>query len=1141
MKKREPKRQSRSARTGNGAASASTRRRTEPQPETSPRERAKPDERPAPPPTEQPSIQPTPEPSPSPSPVPPIVGIGASAGGLEALEEFLRHVPSRSGMAYVIVQHLDPTHKGAMVELLQRVASIPVVQVKDRTKVEPDCVYVIPPNKDMSLLHGVLHLMPQTSPRGLNLPIDFFFRSLAEDLQERGIGVILSGMGSDGTLGLRAIKEKGGAAFVQSLASAKFAGMPSSAIDAGLADVVAAADELPLRIAAYHQHAPYIRPPEAGPQEKQLSALEKIFILLRAHTGNDFSLYKRSTIYRRIERRMGLHQIDKIVNYVRFLRENPREVELLFKELLIGVTSFFRDPEAWDHLGELLPDLLRSRPSGSVLRAWVAGCSTGEEAYSLAMILSEVLEQVPGPHIAVQIFATDLDRDAIEKARQGLYPANIAADVSAERLRRFFVQEERGYRIRKDIREAVVFAPQNIIMDPPFTRLDLLLCRNLLIYLSAELQKKLIPLFHYALSPGGILFLGSAETVGPYSSLFGSLDSKSRLYRRLQSSLGAPAVEFPPALATAVPEGVSAEEVRAFEPRGASPANLGILADRAIVQRFAPATILTNDKGDILYIGGRTGKFLEPAVGKANLNVFAMAREGLRYELSSAFATALREDGLVTKRAAKVTTNGSAHAVDLTVQRLAEPNELRGTVLIALTEVPAAAAVPHDEMDEKGPRRSTTARFADLQRELQHAREEVQTTREEMQTSQEELKSANEELQSTNEELQSTNEELTTSKEEMQSMNEELQTVNHELQSKVDELSRSNNDMKNLLNSTDIATLFLDDALLVRRFTTQTAKLIKLIPADAGRPITDIATELNYPKLSDDARDVLRTLVFKETEVSTRDGRWFMVRIMPYRTIENVIDGVVITFTDATSSKALEAMLREQADQLKQMAESPPNLVWACRPDGACDYLSPRWLEFTRKPEAEQLGYGWLDQVHPDEREHVREQWKAAVKTGTPLDTELRLREGSGAYRWFKTRGAPIRDTHGAVLKWYCTCTDVDDLKQATERLTGVIEELDDACIVLDGGLAIVYLNKAAEGLLGSTRQEVLGKSFMDSFPRTGDSVIASKLREAVREGRALSFQAPMGQAQHKGTYALRVLPRASGLSIVCRRVPEPA
>ena len=471
----------------------------------------------------------------------PIVGIGASAGGLEALELFLKHVPAGSGMAFVIVQHLDPTHKGIMVELLQRTTPMPVVQVKDRLKVEPDRVYVIPPNKDMSILHGVLHLLDPAAPRGLRLPIDFFFRSLADDRQDRSIGVILSGMGSDGTLGLRAIKEKAGVVFVQAPASAKFDGMPRSAIDAGLADVVAPAEELPGRIIAYLKHAPLIARPDPSLEGKTQSALEKVFILLRTQTGHDFSLYKKSTIYRRIERRMGLHQIDKIATYVRFLQENPQEMELLFKELLIGVTSFFRDPPAWEQLkDEVIPALLAAHPNGGVLRAWAPGCSTGEEAYSLAIVFKEALEQVkPAGNFSLQIFATDLDRDAIDKARAGVYPANIAADVSPERLRRFFVQEEHGYRVGKEIREMVVFAPQNVIMDPPFTKLDLLVCRNLLIYLAPELQKKLLPLFHYSLNPGGILFLGSAETIGAFTDLFAPLAGKTRLYRRLDSLLRA--------------------------------------------------------------------------------------------------------------------------------------------------------------------------------------------------------------------------------------------------------------------------------------------------------------------------------------------------------------------------------------------------------------------------------------------------------------------------------------------------------------------------------------------------------------------------------------------------------------------------
>ena len=464
-----------------------------------------------------------------------VVGIGASAGGLEALGQFLGQVPPACGLAFVVVQHLDPTHKGVLAELLQRASALPVTEIQDRMAVEPDHVYVIPPNRDLSILHGVLHLLEPAAPRGLRLPIDHFFRSLAADQQQHGIGVILSGMGSDGTLGLRAIKEQAGAVFVQTPATAKFDGMPRSAVDAGLADVIAPAEELAGRIIAYLQHVPLLAAHADGELALQdQSGLEKLVLTLRAQTGHDFSLYKKRTLYRRIERRMGLHKLSRIADYVRYLRENTQEATLLFKELLIGVTSFFRDPAVWQQLRtEVMPALLAARPDGGMLRAWVPACSTGEEAYSLAMVFREALEQAPrGVRHTLQVFATDLERDAIDKARAGAYPANIAADVSEERLRRFFTQDERGYKVNQEIREMVVFAEQNVVMDPPFTKLDLLSCRNLLIYLDAELQKKLLPLFHYSLNPGGILVLGSSETIGAASDLFAGLPGKTRLYRR---------------------------------------------------------------------------------------------------------------------------------------------------------------------------------------------------------------------------------------------------------------------------------------------------------------------------------------------------------------------------------------------------------------------------------------------------------------------------------------------------------------------------------------------------------------------------------------------------------------------------------
>ena len=843
----------------------------------------------------------------------PIVGIGASAGGLEALEQFLRHVTENSGVAFVIVQHLDPTHKGILAELLQRVTGMEVFQVKDRMKVKPDCVYVIPPNRDMSILHGVLHLFEPTAARGLRLPIDYFLQSLAEDRREASIGIILSGMGSDGTMGIRAIKEKGGVVLVQEPASAKFDSMPKSAINAGLADLIATAEELPGKLNDYLKNTIIIAKTEPLLEEKDQSALEKILILLRAKSGNDFSMYKKNTVYRRIERRMSIHQVDRIAVYVRYLQENPQEVELLFKELLIGVTSFFRDAEFWEQVrDEAIPALLSTYPAGGCLRVWSTGCSTGEEAYSLAISFKEALERVkPNVHFTMQIFATDLDQDGIDYARRAVYPAKIASEMSPERLQRYFVKDGNNYRVCKEIREMVTFATQNIIMDAPFTRLDMLVCRNLLIYLTPELQKRLMPLFHYSLNPGGVLFLGSAESISSFTELFEPISIKSRLFCKRLSLQPTVPLTFP---VTFVPKRTGdTKELPMMKPA----ANLQQLADQLLLQHFSPPAVLTNNKGDILYISGRTGKYLEPAAGKANWNIFAMAREGLRFDLGSAFQKALRQKEAVTVKGLK---NGiGKQCVDMTVQAIEEPEALRGMVMIVFTDVTSP-------LDKKTAARSNTAlsgntTILELEQELLSSREELQKTREETQSSQEELTSTNEELQSTNEELQSTNEELTTSREEMQSLNEELQTVNAEQQSKMDEYSRVNDDMRNLLNSTEIVTVFLDNKLQIRRFTSGADKLFKLRQGDVGRPLSDIVTDLLYPEMVEESQEVLRTLAFSEKQITATDGRWFSVRIMPYRTTEDVISGVVITFANITAAKVLEAELRKENARLKGLLE----------------------------------------------------------------------------------------------------------------------------------------------------------------------------------------------------------------------------
>ena len=829
-----------------------------------------------------------------------IVGIGASAGGLEALADFFSHVLTPSSIAFVVIQHLDPTRKSIMPELLQRTTLMKVTQASNGMEVKPNCVYVIPPNKDLSMLHGSLFLLDPTASRGLRLPIDFFFRALANDQNERAVGVILSGMGSDGTLGLRAIKENAGVSVVQSPEFAKFDSMPYSAINTGLADIVAPAEALPEQIIAFLKHSPRGVPNdfESSAELMSTSALERIIIILRGRSGNDFSRYKKNTIYRRIERRMDLHQLKNIELYAHYLRDNPQEQDLLFKEILIGVTHFFRDQKVWAQLKRVsLPALLAHYPQGKQLRAWVTACSTGEEAYSLAMTIMDVLDDVkPKGHFTLQVFATDLGEDAINVARKGYYPASIEADVSPEQLNRYFIKDGSGYRINKRIRDMVIFAPQNIIMDPPFTKLDIVTCRNLLIYLGPELQKKLIPLFHYSLTSQGMLILGSAETIGHYTSLFSELKENTRIYTRIDGPAPQTEVDFLPRIFPIISL-VESEPERTSK-MTTTITNLQMQADQLLLQHFSPAAVLVNAAGDIIYINGRTGKYLEPAAGKANWNIHVMVREELQYQLDLAMKNAqMQVDPVIIKNLSIDTCT-----INLTVQAISKPKALLGLMMVVFTEV--ATPPPY-------PRRKSDSLAKETQAELQQAYDEIQSLREQMQSSQEELRSANEELQSANEELQSTNEELTTSKEEMQSMNEELQTVNNELQSKVDDLSWVNNDMKNLLNSTQIATIFLDNELHVRRFTNYATHLFKLIQSDVGRALSDIVTELDYVLLQEDSKEVLKTLIFIEKEITAKNQRWFKVRIMPYRTQDDVIDGVVITFTDISEAKLLESELRK--------------------------------------------------------------------------------------------------------------------------------------------------------------------------------------------------------------------------------------
>lgn len=840
-----------------------------------------------------------------------IVGIGASAGGLEALEQFFKNVPKDCGLAFVVVQHLDPNHVGIMPELLQRTTEMKVVQITDNLRIKPNTVYVIPPNKSLSVLNGSLHLFDPLETRGLRLPIDYFFRSLADDQHEKSIGVILSGMGSDGSLGLKAIKEKNGIVVVQDPTSAKFDGMPTSAINEVVVDIQDAANELPSKI-IYFLNNRHNNKTKTVISRTNESSLKKIIILLRDHTGHDFSLYKNNTIFRRVERRLIVHQIDKIQDYVLFLQENPGELDILFKELLIGVTNFFRDTAVWEKLeNKIFPDLFNKLPNGYNLRAWVTACSTGEEAYSLAIIFKEAHKKLKSDKkITLQIFATDIDGDAIERARTGMYSHNIVSDISPDRLGKYFVKKETGFAVTTTIREMVVFAPHNVIKEPPFTKLELVLCRNLLIYMEPILQQKLMDLFHYSLNEGGIMLLGNAENENAEPGQYIPIDTKLKFYQRAGLSGKSGLIDFPSSFSNTTIKAPS--KIKVLK----STENIKSIADDIILQHFAPASILVNRDGDILYITGRTGKYIEPAAGKVNWNIYAMAREGLSTELPGAIRKAKQDFSQVTLPKIKIGINGGTQIVNVTLQQMEKPEAIKGAIMIVFSDVESVKN--SRSRKSKNANENVTHREKELDIELQRANEELQSIREEMQTTQEELKSTNEEMQSTNEELQSTNEELTTSKEEMQSLNEELQTVNIELQSKVTDFMEANNDMKNLLNSTDIATLFLDKKLNIRRFTDQLTELFKLRASDVGRPFTDMVTNLIYPEMTKHVKEVLQTLVFKETDIATNDHKWFKVRIMPYRTFDDRIDGLVITFIDITKQKIMEVKLNKAIAILRE-------------------------------------------------------------------------------------------------------------------------------------------------------------------------------------------------------------------------------
>ena len=961
----------------------------------------------------------------------PVVAIGASAGGLEAFQTFFQATPPNTGMAFVLVQHLSPRHETLMPELLAQHTALPVHLVEGETLVEVDCVYVIPPDATLTIDDCVL-FVSRPARRGRRSPIDGFFRSLAEDQGDDAVGIILSGTGTDGALGLKAIKEYGGLTLVQDPATARYDSMPRSALLTGMVDHVLRVEEMPARLIG-HRSGLYERrggkEPE-GLREEISDHLGKICSVLRRTTGHDFRQYKQSTLVRRVRRRMDELRAESVAVYVERLSREPQEADQLFHDLLIGVTHFFRDPEAFESLeARVLPQIFEGKEPDSQVRVWVPGCSTGEEAYSIAMLLREQMDRLEEPP-QVLVFATDVDSHSLEAARQAMYPESTANQVTPERLERFFTKQGNLYQVTREIRELCLFSAHNVIADPPFSRLDLISCRNLLIYLESDLQKKIVSLFHYALRPGGHLFLGPSENVAGRPELFRTLDKKHRIFQS-KDTIPRPPVSFPLA-ERGVRFGLRLPE----EPQRGTPArerNMARAFETVLLESYAPACVVVNEGGSIVYLSPRTGRYLELPAGAPSLNVFDLARKGLRLDLRTALHKAATTHTVAVHEDVVFEADGqAAQRINLIVRPLPEAGEEEPPLFMVVfqeiltpREEGAVSALPRGLPGDD-------LAVLRLEAELRATRDHLQATLEELESSNEELVSSNEELLSMNEELQSANEELQTSKEELQSVNEELETVNTELKKKLDELDRANSDLQNLFQSTRIATVFVDRELKIKKFTPAATDVFRLIDADVGRPIADIAPRFTDGELVQDIRDVLRALTPRERQVFVPEtASWYMLRVLPYRTLEDVIDGVVVTLVDITDLKRAQ----EQRALLAAIVDSSQDAIIGKTLDGIVTSWNSAAERIYGYSAWEAIGRP-IDFLHPPERRGELVPVFERLARGEQVESFeiVRLHKDGSPLNIFLTL-SPVRDASGRIVGASGIDRDISDRKRAQEAL----------------------------------------------------------------------------------------------------------
>jgi two-component system CheB/CheR fusion protein len=977
-----------------------------------------------------------------------VVGIGASAGGVKALEQFLTRMPDESGMAFVIILHLSPEYESNLAALLQRKTKMPVIQITETVKVEPNRVYVIPPAKHLIMVDGVIKLADADRRIGKRVPIDLFFRTLAEAYAHLSIGVVLSGTGSDGTLGLRRIKEQGGISIAQDLEEAEYDGMPQSAIEAGLVDFVLPIAEMPQKLIAIRETSERIQIPPEGdkpPRGAEADALREVLALLRARTGHDFHNYKRSTILRRVARRLQVTNLDEISDYLQFLRKNPMEVQGLLSELLINVTNFFRDHNAFEAIEQYaIPNLFANKTDGEPVRVWVAGCATGEEAYSLAILLSEHAsknDQLPN----IQIFATDIDDETILEAREGLYPETIMVDVSSERLKRFFTKEGSHYRVKKEIREMELFAPHNILRDPPFSKLDMVSCRNLLIYLNRETQDRVLELFHFSLKPNGVLFLGTSESADSLPELYVPVDKKSRIFKRSTLSSIKPPV---PSMPLAGRWGAKAPDVTLPAQKDFTYAEL----HHELLESYSPASVLINQDHDIVHLSEKAGAYLRFVGGEPSRSLLRVVHPDLRLDLRTTLFAAVQEGAENESRRVPVKIEGHTRFINIIVRPVKKAVAEKGFLLVLFVEETPSRSSEENEakLSESTEPNNIEPVVRQLEDELQRTKDQLRATIEQYETSNEELKASNEELQAINEELRSATEELETSKEELQSLNEELQTVNHELKDKVDEITRVNSDLQNLLAATDIGTIFLDRDLRIKRYTPQAQEFFNIIPTDVGRPLAHVTHKLAYTGFSDDAKRVLASLVRAEHEVQSSEGRWYIARLLPYRTLEDKIDGVVLTFIDITERRRAEGRLSSSEERLRVTLDSIEDYaILTTNLNGQIESWNRGAERIFGYREQEIIGQPVSLIFTPEERERGVDKMERATayEEGRAEDERWHFRKDGS--RFFAS-GVLTTLRDGDIIGYVKILRDLTESKHAEEVRTKLTAQLDKEREVLE-------------------------------------------------------------------------------------------